>query len=94
MKVEEFCLGGSKSNSSVSAHGGLTELTFAAALGWCGADVASWFPDSPRASRDVAAASRFPVCPVAVVQPVKVANVPDPEELGPFLFFCPVDSAP
>ena len=89
MKMEKFCLGGSKSNSSVSAHGGLTEVTFAAALGWCGVDVASRFPDSPRASQDDEAGSRFPDSPLVVVQPVKVANVPGPEELDPLPFPLP-----
>ena len=90
MKMEKFCLGGSKSNSSVSAHGGLTGVTFAAALDWGGVDVASRFLDSLRVSQDDDAGSRFPELPLVVVQPVKVANVPGPEELDPFPFplFC------
>ena len=33
MKMEKFCLGGSRSNSSVSIQGGWTEVTFAVVLG-------------------------------------------------------------
>ena len=89
MKMEKFCLGGSKTNSSVSAHGGLTEVAFAAAPDWRGVGATSRVPDSPRASQDDEAGSRFPDPPPVVVQPVSVVNVPEPEELGVLPFPLP-----
>ena len=88
MKMEKFCLGGSKSNSSLSFHGGRIVVVSVGLPDWCGVGAASRVPDSPRVSQDDEAASRVPDSP-PIVQPVRVANVPDPEELELFPFpFC------
>ena len=88
MKIEKFCLGGSKSNSSASSHGGRIVVALAGAPDCDGVGVASRCPDPPRVSQDDEAGSRCPDSPL-VVQPVRVANVPDPEELEPFPFPLP-----
>ena len=98
MKTEKFCRGGAVSNSSVSPHGGGTEdvaggvTTLAAAADCCGVGVVPRVPASPRVSHDDEGLDRYhPSVPISptVVQPVRLAKAPGPEELDPFPFPLP-----
>ena len=53
-----------------------------------GVGAAAWLPDSPLVSQDQLAAAWLPDSPL-VVHPVRLANMPGPEESEPFPLPCP-----